>query len=129
MRAFLRAKREGQVDEHALHGPLTGCLAVVADHLGGSTRTTFDKMAKLDRERTPGEHAFDRRELLELVAMAHALLAAPPDKLRRLRRVPEGPLPTAERIGLLRDWLQVCCESVVIYDLWRSVRESDQPGS
>jgi hypothetical protein len=123
MRAFLRANR----DEHALHGPLTACLAVVADHLGGPSRSTFDRMAKLDRERTPGEHVFDRRELLEMVAMAHALLAAPPDKLRRLRRVPEGPLPTAERIGLLRDWLQACCESVVIYDLWRSVL--DQPGS
>jgi hypothetical protein len=34
--------------------------------------------------------------------------------------VPEGPLPTAERIGLLRDWLTTRAEAAVVYDLWRS---------
>jgi hypothetical protein len=118
MKAFVRAP--GGDCQHALHGPLSACIAPVADVLGGVARATFDKISKLDRERTPGEHVFDRHELLQLVAVAHALLAQPPDKVRRLRRVPEGPLPTAERIGLLRDWLQTVAEPEVVYDLWRS---------
>jgi hypothetical protein len=117
MKAYLRA---GDA-EHALHEPLSRCLLAVADHLGSSVRVTFDRIAKLDRERTPGEHVFDRHEMLQLVAVAHALLAQPPDKVRRLRRVAEGPLPTAERIGLLRDWLQQCSQELVVYDLWRSL--------
>jgi hypothetical protein len=116
MNAFLRAGNA----EHALDRPLTQCLLAVADHLGSSVRVTFDRIAKLDRERTPGEHVFDRHELLSLVAVAHALLAQPPEKVRRVRRVPDGPLPTAERMALLRDWLQAQPASDVVYDLWRS---------
>lgn len=116
MKAFIRA---GDA-EHALSDPLSRCLLAVADHLGSSVRITFEKIAKLDRERTPGEHVIDRHELLQLVAVAHALLAQPPEKVRRVRRVPDGPLPTADRIGLLRDWLQTRPETDIVYDLWKS---------
>jgi hypothetical protein len=116
MKAFVRA---GDT-EHALHGPLSQCLLAVSDHLGSGVRSRSSFAIRSNVTRTPGEHVFDRHELLQLVAVAHALLAQPPEKVRRMRRVPEGPLPTAERIGLFRDWLTSQPGAEVIYDLWRS---------
>ena len=97
-------------------------MTAICDHLGGRSRATFDRIAKLDREKTPGEHAFDRLELLELIVTAHGLLCDPPLTIRKLRRIAVGPLPAAERIAELRDWLVVCVQSEVIYDLWRSAQ-------
>jgi hypothetical protein len=122
MRAFVRA---GQI-EHALDRPLCMTLTSVAELLGGRPRATFDRIARLDRERTPGEHAFERIELLELVAAAHSLLADPPDKLRRVRRVLTGPLPAADGIGRLVAWLRERSDATVTYELWRST--VDPPG-
>ncbi|MBA2543691.1 MAG: hypothetical protein H0V17_28875 [Deltaproteobacteria bacterium] len=121
MKAFMRAAGG---DEHALHGPLATSLGVVADHLGGRTRGTYDRIAKLDRERTPGEHAFDRVELLELMIGAHTLLCDPPEPVRKLRRLAAGPHPAARQIGELCDWLRACRDAEVIYDLWRSTHSS-----
>ncbi len=120
MRAFFRQPGGAPVGEHPLERPLAGTIGCVADHLGTRARGTFDRIAKLDRERTPGEHVFDRGELLELCAAAHALLVDPPAAVRRQRRVMEGPLPGADPIGALASWLGTCAEAVVIYDLWRS---------
>jgi hypothetical protein len=117
MKAYVRA---GSV-EHALHGPLGACLGTIADHLGGRAKTCFERIATIDRERTRGEHAFDRLELLELITLAYDLLRDPPVPIRKLRRLAVGPLPAAERIAVLRDWLHACREREVIYDLWRSV--------
>ena len=111
-------------DEHALHGPLASCLGVVAEHLGGRSRGTYDRIAKLDRERTPGEHAFDRHELLELLVTAHGLLCDPPSSVRKARRLAAGAHPAATRIGELCDWLRACSDAEVIYDLWRSTHSS-----
>lgn len=116
MRAFVRC---GEL-ELALHGPLAACLGVVADLLDARSRTTLDRIALIDRERAPGHHRFERIELLHLAATAHALLVSPPDRVRRLRRVMTGPLPTAERIGTLVTWLRDQCGDAVVYDLWTS---------
>ena len=117
MKAYVRA---GQL-EHALDKPLCLTIGCVADHLGGRARQTFDRIARLDRERAPGEHAFERGELLELVVAAHALLGEPPDKVRRLRRVTSGRLHGADAIGELATWLRACRDETVVYDLWRSI--------
>lgn len=117
MKAYVRC---GEV-EHALVAPVSTVFGPICDHLGGRSRSTFERIAKLDRERTPGEHAFDRLELLELVLAAHSLLCDPPMPVRKLRRVAEGPLPSADRIGELCEWLRAQREAQVIYDLWRSV--------
>jgi len=116
MRAYFRA---GGV-EHALDKPLASLLACVRDHLGGATRATFERIVVLDRERAPGEHLFDRGELLALIAAAHGLLVDPPPAVRRQRRVREGALPAAEPIGALAVWL-ARVDTDVVYDLWRSV--------
>lgn len=116
VKAYVRA---GSV-EHALVAPLGAVLSAICDHLGGRPRATFDRIAKLDRERTPGEHRFDRLELLELVITAHGLLCDPPVPIRKLRRLAVGPLPAADRVRELGDWLTACAEAEVIYDLWRS---------
>jgi hypothetical protein len=125
MRAFIRiAGLDAAPDELELHGPLTGCIGVVADHLGGRARATFDRIATLDRDRARGEHAFDCEELLHLIATAHALLVEPPRAVRRHRRVPTGPLPSAERIGLVVVWLRSRRDRAeqVAYDLWGVAR-------
>jgi hypothetical protein len=116
MKAYVRC---GEL-EHALAAPIATVLSSICDHLGGRPRVTFERIAKLDRERTPGEHAFDRLELLELVVSAHGLLCDPPLPIRKLRRVAAGPLPAADRIAELRDWLHARAEAEAIYDLWRS---------
>ncbi len=117
MKAYLRC---GAV-EHALHAPLATTLSAICDHLSGRPRTTFERIAKLDRERAPGEHSFERGELLELAISAHGLLCDPPLPVRKLRRLAVGPMPAADRIGELRDWLHARSDVVVIYDLWRSI--------
>ncbi len=117
MKAYVRC---GEV-EHALIAPLGATLGTICDHLGGRSRSTFDRIAKLDRERTPGEHPFDRVELLELLVTAHDLLRDPPLPIRRLRRIASGPLPGADRVGVLRDWLSDRAESEAVYDLWKSI--------
>ncbi len=63
----------------------------------------------------------DRYKTGILVQKVNMQNAQPPEKVRRMRRVPEGPLPTAGRIGLLRDWLTERPEQEVTYDLWRSL--------
>ena len=95
-------------------------MTAICDHLPARVRPSFDRIAKLDREKTPGEHAFDRLELLELIVTAHGLLCDPPMPIRKLRRIAIGPLPAAEGIAELRDWLALCAQQEVIYDLWRS---------
>lgn len=106
--------------EHALHAPLATTLSVICQVLPARVRPPFDRIAMLDRERTPGEHAFDRVELLDLLVVAHGLLCDPPPPIRKLRRIEIGPLPAADRVGVLRDWLAERVEVEVIYDLWRS---------
>ena len=103
-----------------LHRPLAATLAAVADHLPGAARATLDRIARLDRERTPGTHAFEYLELVELIGCAYALLRDPPDPIRRTRRVPRGALPAAERVGILLDWLRERPCEAVVYDLWGS---------
>ena len=117
MKAYIRC---GEV-EHALHAPLGTTLSTICDHLNGRSRTTFERIAKLDRERAPGEHSFERVELLDLAISAHGLLIDPPIAIRKLRRLAVGPMPAADRIGELRDWLHARSDVVVIYDLWRSI--------
>ena len=118
MKAYLRV---GSV-EHALVAPLSTSLSPICDHIprGGRPRTTFDRIARLDRERTPGEHVFPRVELLELAISAHGLMCDPPVPIRKLRRLAVGPLPAADRIAELREWLAARVELEVVYDLWRS---------
>ena len=116
MKAYVRC---GDV-ELALHGPLATTLGVVADHLPSRARATLDRIALIDRERTPGKHDFSRDEMLELVTSAHALLAEPPLPIRRVRRVMTGPLPSAERVAVLASWLREQCGDGVVYDLWSS---------
>ena len=103
-----------------LRGPLAMTLAVVAAHLPVPARATLERIARLDRERTPGEHELDRAELLELIAAAHALLADPPASVRKQRRLATGSLPGTDAIHALAGWLATCGSTVVIYDLWRS---------
>jgi hypothetical protein len=103
--------------ELVLHGPLAPVLGAVAELLDHRARTTLARIALIDRERAPGCHAFDRGELLHLVASAHALLADPPAQVRRVRRVMTGPLPAADKIGELAVWLAARSGDVV-YDLW-----------
>ena len=117
MKAYVRC---GDV-EYALVAPLSTILAAICDHLPARVRPPFERIVKLDRERAPGEHPFDRIELLELAASAHGLLCDPPIPIRKLRRIAVGPLPAAERVSELRDWLAARVESDVIYDLWRSI--------
>jgi hypothetical protein len=108
-------------DVHELHGPLATCLRCIAEHLPGSTRETLARIALLDRDRTPGKHAFACGEFFELVAAAHGLLADPPVVVRKARRVPEGPMPAAERIGVLVAWLRDRRgHPTVVYDLYSS---------
>jgi len=116
VRAYFRA---GGI-EHALDRPIVALVSCIADHLNGRARTIYDRLAVLDRERTPGEHEIDRLELLELVTSAHALLADPPTAVRKLRRLPVGPHPAAAPIGELSVWLRARVEACVVYDLWRS---------
>lgn len=112
-------------DQLELHGPLAGCLGVVADHLAGRARATFDRIATVDRDRARGQHVFDCEELLHLIATAHALLVEPPPTVRRIRRVPDGPLPAAERIGVLLVWLRERRHAErVAYDLWKRSAET-----
>ncbi len=118
MKAYVRA---GEV-EHALIAPLGAALNAICTHLGGRSRATFDRIAKLDRERAPGEHRFDRLELLELIVAAHGLLCDPPIPIRKLRRIAVGPLPAATQVAELRDWLAGCAHPEVIYDLWKSAQ-------
>lgn len=123
MRAFVRIA----TDELALQGPLSTCLRVVADHLAAPARTTLDRIALIDRDRAPGNHAFDCDEFLQLILSAYALLGDPPAALRKARRVPDGPLPAAERIGVLVSWVRErrAGASSVIYDLWSSTSTYD----
>ncbi|MEO8706901.1 MAG: hypothetical protein ABI867_43140 [Kofleriaceae bacterium] len=117
MRAFIRI----DLEVHELHGPLAKSLDCVAAHLPGATRDTLERLARLDRERTPGEHPFSCLELLELVAAAHGLLADPPVAVRKARRVPEGPMPAADRIGELCSWLRERRRhGDAVYDLYSS---------
>jgi hypothetical protein len=109
--------------EHELHGPLATTLGSVADHLGGRARETFERIARIDRERAPGTHVFAHAEFVELVGAAHQLLCDPPMIVRRTRRVFAGALPAAERVGALLVWLRAHSRShadEVVYDLWRS---------
>ena len=119
--------------EHALITPLAGAFGPICDHLPSRVRVLFDRIAKLDRERQRGEHVFERVDLLELVVAAYDLLCDPPTQIRKLRRIGIGPLPAAERIGELRDWLAARPEAEVIYDLWRSttpvIEEDDEEES
>lgn len=108
--------------EHALITPLGAAFGAVCDYLPARVRGSFDRIAKLDRERQRGEHVFERADLLELVVAAYDLLCDPPLPIRKLRRIGSGPMPAAERIGELRDWLSARAEGEVIYDLWRSTR-------
>jgi hypothetical protein len=121
MRAFVRC---GDA-ELALHGPLATCIGVIAQHLAGRARETLDRIARIDRERAPGTHTFERDDFMNLVGAAHMLLCDPPQAVRRVRRVAEGPLPAAERIGALLAWLRERTDDVVIYDLWRSTSLGD----
>lgn len=116
MRAFVRI----DLREHVLHGPLATCFGCVADHLGGRARETFERIARIDRERAPGTHVFDYADFVQLVGAAHMLLSEPPPVVRRARRVLAGPLPAAERIGLLLAWLHEGGGDHVVYDLWQS---------
>lgn len=120
MKAYLRC----DACEHALAAPLSTVISAICDHLPSRVRQPFDRIARLDRERAPGEHTFDRLELVELVVVAHGLLLDPPLPIRKLRRIAVGPLPAAERIGVLRDWLLARGEPEVIYDLWRAHQPS-----
>ncbi len=106
--------------EHALITPLGAAFGAVCDYLPSRVRESFDRIAKLDRERERGEHVFERIVMLELVTAALELLADPPLPIRKLRRIGSGPMPAAERIAELRDWLAARAETEVIYDLWRS---------
>lgn len=108
--------------EHELIAPLGSAFKPISDHLPSRVRVPFDRIALLDRERTPGEHCFDRLELLELLIAAHELLRDPPSPIRKLRRVEVGPLPAADQIGELCAWLRARAEAEVVYDLWRSMQ-------
>ncbi len=106
--------------------PLGAAFGAVCDYLPTRVRGSFDRIAKLDRERERGEHVFERVDLLELVVAAYDLLCEPPLPIRKLRRIGSGPMPAAERIGQLRDFLATRADAQVIYDLWRSTTQSDE---
>jgi hypothetical protein len=118
MRAALRCGGA----ELELHGPIATTLAVIAGHLGARPKATLDRIARIDRERAPGDHRFERDELLALASAAHALLVDPPSPVRRARRLPDGPHPAAERVAALASWLHAQVGDTVIYDLWPGAR-------
>ncbi|HEU0031176.1 MAG TPA: hypothetical protein VFQ53_11125 [Kofleriaceae bacterium] len=106
-------------DKLELPRPIAATLAAVAEHLPERPKKTLERLACLDRDRARGEHVFELAELLELFAVAHALLVDPPIAIRRTRRITAGPLPMAERVGEVLAWIHErrTCEAV-IYELW-----------
>ena len=56
MRAFLRIGD----DELVLRGPLAASLVGIAEFVPQRCRTTLDRIARIDRERASGGHAFAR---------------------------------------------------------------------
>jgi hypothetical protein len=107
------------VREHVLSGPLGAQLSSLSGHLDGRARATLDVVARIDRERTRGGHAFERVEIVHLLVTAHGLFADPPAALRQARRLADGPHPAARAFGDTVAWLRECLDAhPIVYDLY-----------